>query len=169
MKKAEKTFLVDNLTRELKDSKSTTFINYQGLSTRDLASLRESIKEAGGHMLVVKNTLLKLALEKTEIPEEGLQGPTAIVIAENDEIAPLQKMAKTIAEKGLPKLKFGIFYNEILDTDKLTALSKLPSKSVLLGQLLSYLSAPTYGLITTLQGNLQSLVYLLDQKSREVS
>lgn len=159
MKRSEKTFVVDNLAAAIRDAKSVSVIDYQGLSTPELETLRQAIRQAGGKMTVVKNTLLARALGK--MAPTLAQGPTAVVLAEDDEVAPLQKVAKVIAEKEKPKLKFGIFYGEILDTEKLTALSKLPSKNVLLGRLLGSLAGPMYGLVTTLNSNLEMLVYIL--------
>lgn len=166
MKRSEKTFVIDNLAAAIRDAKSVAVIDYQGLPTRELETLRQAIRQVGGKMIVVKNTLLARALGKI-VPTQ-LQGPTAVVLAENDEVAPLQVLGKMINEKGLPKLKLGIFYDELLDADKVTALSKLPGKNVLLGRLLGYLAAPIYTLAGTLQGNLQSLVYILNTRAVEV-
>lgn len=174
MKRSEKVFLVDNLVQEIKDAKSVTVLDYQGLGTHDLDGMRQAIKEAGGHMVVVKNTLLERAIKAARGTRATrgtgdtlpLTGPTAVVFAQGDEVAPLQEVAKVIAEKEKPKLKFGIFYGEILSSEKITTLSKLPGKNTLIGQLLGNLAGPMYGLVGTLNGNLQSLVFILDQKAK---
>jgi large subunit ribosomal protein L10 len=107
-----------------------------------------------------------LKLEPTV--EEGLNGPTAVVFANSDEIAPLQLIGKTIKEMEKPELKFGLFDSKFLDAQSLTVLSKLPGKQVLYGQLVSSLSGPAYGLVGVLNANLQQLVYILEQRRQQM-
>lgn len=188
MKKAEKPFLVEDLKKRLEHAKSVVLLDYQGLTVKDSENLRRQVAEAGGKLVVAKNTLLKLALQK--VSKEGkvpkvpkafdtsdifdtfdtfLQGPTAVVFAEIDEIGPLQKLGKFILEKGLPKLKFGIFGAEIFDADRLLTLSKLPGRNVLLARLVGTIAGPSYGLAGVLNANLQKLVYILaEYKSKRV-
>jgi large subunit ribosomal protein L10 len=173
MKKSDKPLVVADLVKSINESKSVTVINYQGLPNSALGALRQSIRDAGGSFIVAKNTLVKRALEETghkldATAEEGLNGPTAVVFAQTDEIAPLQLIGKSIKESELPKLKFGVFNSEFLDADKLDTLSKLPGKNVLYGQLLSTLSGPAYGLVGTLNANLQMLVYVLSQREKQL-
>jgi len=170
MKKAEKTLFVDNLTAELTAAKSMVLINYTGLSVKSQQELKKRLKEVGARMLVVKNTLLKKASEKAKIDkevltDEVLSGQTALVVSEGDPISFIQVMGKFAKEFEVPKMKVGIVEGSFQDTDKLLRLSALPSKDVLLGQLLGSLMSPSYGLVATLNGNLHKLVYILKQKA----
>ena len=169
MKRSEKPFVVEDLAARLKDAKSVAVIDYQGLATKQLNELRTKIKAVGGVFMVAKNTLLKLAFQESGIKNQelGLVGPTAVVFAEQDEIAPLQIIGKAIKESGLPKLKFGIFDNDIVDSAKLLTLSSLPGKNVLFGQLFGTISTPAYSLVGTLNGNLQKLIYILNAKAQK--
>lgn len=188
MKKTEKPFLVEDLKKRFEDAKSVVALDYQGLTVKELNSLRNTIREAGGKLVVAKNTLLKLALQKVskegKVPKVSkafdtsdifgtfdtfLQGPTAVVFAEEDEITPLQKLGKFMAEKGLPKLKFGIFGTDVFDGDRLLALAKLPGRNVLLAMLVGTIAGPQYGLVRVLNINLQRLVYILSIKSKVTS
>lgn len=176
MKKAEKPFVVEDLTKRFEDAKSVVALDYQGLTAKELNGFRSAIQEVGGKLVVAKNTLLKLALESAKGKGQRtkaintfdtfLQGPTAVVFAEGDEIAPLQKLGKFIVDKGLPKLKFGIFGTDVFDADRLLALSKLPARNVLLGRLVATIAGPNHALIGVLGGNLQKLVYVLNTKSK---
>lgn len=174
MRQTEKAILVDDLVARLKDAKSAVLVDYQGLSVKQLNELREKISEVGGSFSVVKNTLLKLALQKAESTKQKaeikeLEGPTALVLAEEDEIAPLQVIGHSISETDLPKLKLGFFDSNIYDAEKLLALSRLPGREALLGQLLGAVAGPQYALVNTLQGNLQKLVYVLNAKAQQSS
>ena len=177
MKKAEKSQSIEKLTQQIKNSKSVAVINYQGLGMKDLEAMRSSLAEAGGSFSVVKNTLLKIAFDNAHKPskdeektvQEGLEGPTGAVFAQDDEIAPLQRLAKLIKEKGLPKLKFGLFEGKFITASEVETLSVLPGKNTLYVNLLGSLQGPAYGLVATLNANLQRLVYILDQRSRQIA
>lgn len=176
MKKAEKVSFVDNLTAELKDAKSVVLVNYSGLSVKAQQELKARLKESGGRMVVVKNTLLKRAGEAAGIDKELLtdtilQGQTALVIADEDPIAPIQVLGKFAKEfvsaAGLstPSFKVGVVDGAFQNEGDLTKLSTLPGRDVLLSQLLGTLIGPKHGLVGTLQGNLQKLIFILKTKS----
>jgi large subunit ribosomal protein L10 len=170
MLKAEKITLVDNLVAELKDAKSLVLINYTGLNVKAQQDLKKRLKEVGGRMVVVKNTLLKRAFASAKIDDEMatdeiLSGQTALVIADEDPIAPIQVLGRFAKEQELPKFKVGIVEGTFQDSESLAKLSTLPGRDALLGQVLGALILPEYGLVGVLQGNLQKLVYILKQKA----
>lgn len=173
MKKAEKVTLVEDLTKELKDAKSFVLVNYTGLNVKAQQALKAKLKEADSRMVVVKNTLLKRAIESAKLDantstDEILSGQTAIVIADNDPIAPIQALGKFAKENELPKFKVGVVEGSFQDAAGLTKLSTLPGRDALLGQVLGSLVSNLYGLVGTLQNPLQTLVYTLDQASKRV-
>jgi len=172
MNKAQKTETLTNLTRELSESKSATIVNYKGMTMTDMQALRTALSAVGGKLTVVKNTLLRLALKNTfdtfdtfnTFDTSALEGQIALIVAKDDEVAPLQALAEYLKGADKPVLKFGVFEDKLINTEDLNTLSKLPGKPTLYGQLVGSLSVPTYGLVGVLQGNLQKLVYILDAK-----
>lgn len=174
MKRAEKSIFVDNLTEELKSAKSVVLINYTGLSVKAQQELKSRLKEAGAKMIVVKNTLLKRAgaaakIDKEVLTDSVLSGQTALVIGSGDAISPLSVLGKFAKEFEVPSFKVGIIEGSFQDTEALTHLSALPGRDALLGQLLGTLTGPEYGLVGTLNANMQKLVYVLSQKSQAPS
>ena len=170
MKKAEKVTFVDNLSKELQDAKSVVLVNYSGLNVKAQQELKKRLREAGAKMVVVKNTLLKRAGESAKIDkgileDSILQGQTALIISEEDPIAPIQVLGKFAKENEVPKFKVGVIEGMFQDEASLAKLSTLPGRDALLGQLLGTLISPEYGLIGTLQGNLQKLLYILKTKA----
>lgn len=170
MKKAQKVTFVDNLTAELKDAKSVVLVNYAGLNVKAQQDLKGKLKEVGSRMVVVKNTLLKRAGEAAKIDKELLadgilQGQTALVIADDDPVAPIQVLGRFSTEFETPKFKVGVVEGAFQDETSLGKLSTLPGRDVLLGQLLGALIAPEYGLVGVLNGNLQKLIYVLKTKA----
>jgi len=178
MLKAGKITLVENLIEELKRAKSLVLVNYTGLNVKAQQELKKRLNEVDGSMVVIKNTLLKRAGEAAKldagmVKDEVLQGQTALVIARVDPIGPIQVLGKFakefVSEAGspLPKFKVGIVDGTFQDEASLSKLSMLPGRDVLLGQLLGALVSSEYGLVATLNGNLQKLVYILDQKAHQ--
>jgi len=170
MLKTQKVTLVDNLIEELKDAKSLVLVNYTGLNVKSQQELKKRLKEVGSRMVVIKNTLLKRAIESAKIDnkvatDEILSGQTALVIADEDPIAPIQILGKFAKENELPKFKVGVVDGSFQDSESLTKLSALPGRDVLLGQVLGALMSPQYGLVGTLQGNIQKLLFVLKQKA----
>lgn len=171
MKKAEKSFFIQNLTEELKGSNSWVLIDYSGLNVKAQQELKSKLKEVGARMAVVKNTLFKLAGESANAPKEILSdsvlaGPTALIISEDDPLAPLQILGKFALEHELFHLKVGVIEGSYQDKDSLIKLSKFSSKEILAGQAVGAIGAPLYGIVEALQGNLQKLIYLLNEKAK---
>lgn len=154
----------------MKNAKSVVLVNYAGLNVKAQQELKRRLKEVGGRMVVVKNTLLKRAFESAKIDskmatDEILSGQTALVIAESDPIGPIQILGKFAKDNELPKFKVGVVEGSFYDSLSLSQLSNLPSRDALLGQLLGTLMGSEYGLVGTLQGNLNKLVYILKTKA----
>ncbi|MFZ5932636.1 MAG: 50S ribosomal protein L10 [Patescibacteria group bacterium] len=171
MKKQEKVFFVENLIAELKTAKSVVLVNYAGLSVKSQQELKKRLKEVGARMLVVKNTLLKRAGEAAKIDpqiltESVLTGQTALIVAAEDPIAPLSVLGKFAREYEVPQFKVGVVEGSFQDSEALTRLSSLPGKDALLGQLLGVLVSPQLGLTSTLNANMQKLVFVLDKKAK---
>ena len=170
MKKAEKVLFVDNLTKELQDAKSVVLVNYSGLTVVAQQDLKKRLKDVGSRMLVVKNTLLKRAGEAAKIDKEiladtVLTGQTALIIADEEPIAPLSILGKFAKEFDTPKFKVGVVEGSFQNAEALIKLAALPGRDILLSQLLGVLMSPSYELVGSLSGNMQKLVYVLQTKA----
>jgi large subunit ribosomal protein L10 len=174
MKKAEKVFFVDNLKAELKDAKSVILVNYAGLAVKPQQELKSRLSEVGGKMVVIKNTLLLRAVEsagfdKKDLEGDALTGQTALIIGTDDPVAPIQVLGKFAKEFEVPKFKVGVVEGSFQNSQSLNQISNLPGRDALLSQVLGTLMGLEYGLVGTLNGNLQKLVYILDQAKNKLS
>lgn len=153
---------VKQIADKISQSKSAALIQYQGLSAGDIATLRDNIKQAGGQMEVVKNTLISRALQslKIELPEK-LTGPTSITYCLDDEIAPLKEIDKINQEKELTQFKFGIFDHKLLSVEEIKKFLTLPSKSTLFAQFVGGLKNPLQRLVYSLRYNQTRLTLVL--------
>jgi len=170
MNKQNKKDLVLSLTPKLKASNSIVFVNFAGLSVSLQQKLKLELKAIGSDMTVVKNTLIKLAGKEAGIKEEVLtdevlSGQTALILTTGDAIAPIQVIGKFAKENQVPNFKIGIVDGNIQDKNSLIKISTLPTKDVLYSQVVGSLMSPMYGLIGTLNGNMQKLVYILQTKA----
>jgi|SRR3990167_4100917 len=160
---------VESLVLKIKSAKSLIFANYHGLSASQIAELRAKIKSTSGEFLVEKNTLIKLALKanKMETPKEQLTGPTALVLAYEDEITPVKEIAQSNKSVGTPSFKFGFLEGQLLDSSQLDTLSKIPGRDQLQANLVGSISSPLYGFVNVLSANIGNLVSVLDQAAKK--
>lgn len=153
---------VGNLKDKAAKAKAVYLTDYRGLTHKQLEQLHTAVRANDGEYVVVKNSLLRLALGKSkEEMGTSYHGPMAALFAYNDEITPLKEMFKFIKTNALPKIKMGFFGDLAYNEAEVTRLAKLPSKQELYGQVVSRVSGPMYGLVYTLNGNLQKLVTVL--------
>ena len=162
-----KLFLVDDLAEKFKAAKSSALVDYQGLNAEQTAKLRRKIKEAGGFMEVIKNTLIARGLAKLGIDlDTPLEGPTAVVFANEDEIAPIKVVAETAKEFKKPEFKFGVYDGKKLSLEDLKKFVDLPPKEVLLSQIVGCLANPFSRMIGSLRSNQTRLVLVLKEISK---
>ena len=153
---------VQDVAQKFENTRSAALIQYQGLNAGDIATLRDSVKQKGGSIEVVKNSLIIRALAKIGItlPEE-LTGPTAIAFCQEDEIAPLKEIDKVNKEKEVTSFKYGIYNQKLLSLDELKNFLTLPSHSALIAQFIGGLSNPLQRLAYALRFNQTQLVMTL--------
>lgn len=149
----------------LADAKTFFVVDYQGLSAGELGALRASVREAGGRFLVAKNTLINVVLK--EQGQEGfgetLQGPTALVLIDEDPVAPAKALTDYAKDhpRELPTAKGGLLQGSQVGPDALARIAKLPSRQELLSELVGVLQAPMQQLVGVLQGPQRDLVSVI--------
>ena len=178
---------------DLKDrvakAKSVVFTDNSGLNASGQAQLREKVIAAGGEMVIAKNTLLSLAFgekipnteyripnKKLDSPHsefsiqnsEFLQGPTAVLFAYQDEVLPIKVLAEFTKANEKPIIKGGLLGNSPLSAEQVMELAKLPGKLELLVKLMQQMQAPAYGLVRTLNENIQKLAYVLQAREAKL-
>ncbi len=154
---------VEELSELLKSSCAGVIVEYSGISVEDDTKLRKELREAGVKYSVEKNTLLRFAMNNSgyEGLTDVLNGTTAIAVSENDETAAARILGKYAETHENFKLKAGFVGKEIYDADGVMALSKIPSKEVLLAQLVGSLQGP----IQKLAATLDALVTKLEEEA----
>ena len=142
---AKKQQFVEELTEKLKNAAGGVLVDYKGISVEDDTKLRKELRENGVDYFVVKNTLLKRALNAAGIEglDSALEGTTAIALS-NDDIIAAPKVLNKKAEdsKGQFSIKLGFVDGKVISKEEVEAYAKLPSKETLLSQLVFMLQSP---------------------------
>jgi large subunit ribosomal protein L10 len=162
----EKANIVADLSEKLNRSPFLLVADYQRMKVDQFGELRNRLAPAGAEVRVVKNSFLKRAMADSGMPDVGdkLTGQTAIVMGEND-VAPVAKILKLFAaEFKIAALKIGVVDKEVLSTSDVEALAELPSREILLSQLLGLLLAPATRLVRVLNEPASAFARLLKAK-----
>jgi len=160
----QKKAIVANIAEKLKSSCSGVVVSYQGINVSDDTKLRKELRESGVEYMVAKNTLLKRAAKAAEIEglDPVLEGSTAIAISENDYVAASRILCKFASDHDFFKIKSGFIDGNVIDSKEVSNLAKLPSREVLVSQVLRGLNAPISGFATVLNGTIKGLVVALN-------
>lgn len=155
--------LVQDIKDKISRAKSVVFVEYKGINVANDTELRNKMREAGCEYHVYKNRLVKLALDELNITclDGKLQGPLAVAFSYNGETDAAGILDKA-AEKTGVSMKFGLLGQAYVDDVTLKALANLPSKEVLIAQLLGLLQAPATGLCRVLNGPVEGLARCLN-------
>ena len=145
---------VKDLAEHMKGAKLILLVDYRGTTVEDDTKLRKELREANGMCKITKNNIIKRALDLNgeSALDDVLEGPTAIVIAEEDYVDPLKAIYNFSKENDFYKIKGGIVEGKIMTAEELIALAKLPSRQELLAKLAG-----------ALLGNITKLAVALDQ------
>jgi len=162
------------ITQDLKDrferSKVIIVTDYKGLNVTTINALRRKLREAEVEYKVVKNSLLVRASEDTDaaLIKEHFKGPSAVAISYSDPVSPAKVLTEFAGENKALEIKAGVMGDKVLDLGAIKALSDLPSREVLLGQVLSAMNGVPTSFARALNDNIARFLNVLtaikDQK-----
>ncbi len=170
MKKEDKKLIAKNLKERFEKSKVVIATDYKGLNVMAMNDLRRKLREADIEYKVVKNTLLIRASEDTDVAQmkEHFVGPSAIAISYDDPVAPAKVLTDFAKENKKLEIKAGVMGDKMLDVAAIKSLASLPSREVLLGQVLSAMNGVPTAFVRALNGVVGNFMNVLtaikDQK-----
>lgn len=160
----------EKLTEEFKAAKGVVFVDYKGLTVKNVTTLRRQARAADVSYVVAKKTLVELAAKNAgyEIPMSTLAGNIAVAFGHSDEVAAARTMAEMSKTAEALKIVGGMLEGKLISAAEVKALAALPTRQQLLGQLAGVLNGPLTGLVGALAGIPRGLVTALhaleDQK-----
>ncbi len=138
MNRKEKELIISDLSKKIEGYKAVVLTHYRGLNVEQINRLRKRLREEKVDYHVIKNTLMRLASKGTDLEKlnDYFEGPTAIAISYGDPIL----LAKVLSEftKTQPSLeiKVGLIEGRVSPPEEVKALATMPSREVLLAQIL---------------------------------
>ena len=172
MNREEKASIVQELSDKFAKAKIAIVTDYRGLTVTELEDLRVALRKSDSEVRVAKNTLLRRAIEGTpfEPLNEYFKGTSALTVSYTDPVGPAKALVDFAKDHEQLQIRSAVMDGKILNLEDLTALAKLPSKEILLSQLLSVMQAVPTGFVRVLNAVPQKLVYALqavkDQKEQ---
>jgi large subunit ribosomal protein L10 len=168
MNREQKAAAVEEVATQIQESEAVFAVDYRGISVPQAAELRVKLNEAGARFRVVKNTLTQLSADKAGAAslKELLEGPTAFTFVDADggDVALAAKaLAQFRRETELLDFKGGVMGGEPISAEQITALSRLPARDVLHGQLVGMIASPITGLVRGLNALIAGLAIQLQQ------
>ena len=167
MNRDQKAAAIEEVATQIQESEAVFAVDYRGISVPQAADLRTRLTDAGARFRVVKNTLTQRAADQAGVEslKEYLEGPTAFtfVVGDGDVALAAKALATFRRETDLLSFKGGIMGGDPLTAEQLEALSRLPARDVLHGQLVGMIASPITGLVRTLNALIAGLAIQLGQ------
>lgn len=163
--RAEKKDMVKELVAEIKNANPLVFTKYAGIKVNNMTELRSRLTQVNAKYRIIQNRLFKKAMEDigiTNVPLE-IKGPFAVAYGGKDVVEVVRTLINyTKDNPDIIVIKGGLIDNNYLDSSNIEVLSKLPSKEVLIGRLVSQIGAPLTRFAMVMQGSIQKLLCALD-------
>ncbi|WP_425449465.1 50S ribosomal protein L10 [Dethiothermospora halolimnae] len=156
--------IVEEIKDKINNSQSVVLVDYRGLNVEEVTELRNKYRESGVDYKVYKNTLMRFAFKDAGLEEfnEFLTGPNALAFGNEDAVAPAKVTHEFSKEHEALEIKAGIVEGKVVALDQVKSLAELPSREVLIAQVLGGLNGPISGFANVLQGNIRNLAYALN-------
>ena len=164
-RKEQKAEQVELLTEKLKKAKVAVLTDYRGLTVGQMQELRGKLRSGHVEYRVIKNTLARRAAEAAGYPalESELKGPVAIAFGYDDLSLPPRLINEFVRTTRLKvEVVGGLVEGRVVSRDQIKQLADLPSRDVLLAQLLGALQSPVAQLVGIMQTPVQQLVGALN-------
>lgn len=174
MNREQKSKRVDELKERLDRSGLMVLTDFTGLGVEEMTTLRARLKAAGGEYYVSKNTLIRLAVKDTPAESLGeyLVGPNGMALSYDDVAALAKALDEFAKESKKLEIKAGLLDGEPIDKEAVKRLAGLPSREVLLAQLLGALNAVPTGFVSVLAAvprNLLGVLKAIEEQKSEAA
>lgn len=161
--------LVDQVTEGVDKNKNVFIFTYSNVSSFQIGELRKKMKQAGADVYVSKNAIAQIALKnlKHDVLAERIKGQTAFVWTSADSAQISKILVGFAKECEQVKLQGGLLEGKILEQNDIKKLSDLPSREVLLAQLLGTIQAPVTRIMFCMNAKSRDLLSILKQYSEK--
>ncbi|WP_420461795.1 50S ribosomal protein L10 [Candidatus Palauibacter sp.] len=170
MRLEEKQRITRELSQQLEENGTIYLTDFTGLNVKAVTELRARLREQGLTYRVVKNTLMKRALEDVDLPDlrSHLEGPTGLVFSESDPVVPariLKEFAK--AHEDRPVVKIGVIDRVEATPEDVGRMADIPPREVLLGGIAGGLTASVGGIAGALGALIRDIADMIEQVAKK--
>ena len=165
MNREQKAAAIAEIVAQIKESDAVFAVDFRGISVPQAADVRTRLRDADASFRVVKNTLTERAADEAgaEALKPLLEGPTALTFVRGDAAMAAKAIATFNRETQLLTFKGGLLEGDALDAEQILAISRLPSREVLYGQLVGIVASPITGLARGLNALLSGVAIALNE------
>lgn len=164
--RAKKEQLLKQYTENLEKSSAMFLTNYQGVSVNELTGLRRKIRAVDGSYTIIKNTLVKKALNEAGLEDHSvetlLEGPVGVSFCYGDPPPVAKALVEFADDVEAFEIKGGLLNDVFLNEEAVENLAELPPLEVIRAQLLGVISAPVSQLVGVVAGSVRQIVNVLD-------
>src|SRR4051812_18802316 len=165
MNREQKAAAIAEIAAQIRDSGAVFAVDFRGISVPQAADVRTRLRDADASFRVVKNTLTERAADEAgaESLKPLLEGPTALTFVRGDAALAAKAIATFNRETQLLTFKGGLLEGDALDAEQILAISRLPTRDVLYGQLVGMVAAPITGLARGLNALVSGVAIALNE------
>ena len=165
MNREQKAAAIAEIVAQIRESDAVFAVDFRGISVPQAADVRTRLRDADASFRVVKNTLTERAADEAgaEALKPLLEGPTALTFVRGDAAMAAKAIATFNRETQLLTFKGGLLDGDALDAEQMVAISRLPSRDVLYGQLVGVVASPITGLARGLNALLSGVAIALNE------
>jgi len=176
MSKKQKEQEVLEIKEKLDKASSLYFTDFSGLTVAQTNELRDEFFNAKVDYKVIKNTLIKKALESSKEGKfssqaskliENLKGPTGVIFAYEDPVSPAKIIKKFFDKIEKPKLKIALIENVTYDSSRLVELASLPTKPEIISSIIGCLHAPISGIVNAINAVIGDLASVIEEVAKK--
>ena len=170
MKRDKKEQIVQEVAEKINRSQGIYLTEFQGLSVAKMSELRNEFRKAGVEYRVVKNTLIKKALQDLDGADKlapGLKSTTAVAFGFDDPVAPAKVIRKFGKANEALKFKMAAIDGVVFGPDQLQLLSEMLSKKENVGRAAGVINNVISSVPMVVNAVMRNLVYALDQVARQ--
>ncbi len=176
MNKKQKEQTVQEIKEKLDKASSLYFTDFSGLTVAETNELRDEFYNAKLEYKVLKNTLIKKALESAKDGKfsgqaenliKNLKGPTGVIFAFDDPVSPAKIIKKFYEKIERPKLKIALIESIAYDSSKLNELASLPSKPEIISSIIGSLHSPISGIVNAINAVIRDLASVIEEVAKK--
>ncbi len=170
MKRPEKEKIVEQVAEKMKRASAIYLTEFQGMTVEQAQNLRNELRKSGIEYKVVKNTLIKKAIERAQLSDKlfvALKNTTGIAFGYDDPIAPAKILKKFTEENEKLKFKAASVEGQVFDHTQLAMIATMTNKAENIGKAAGVISQTIASVPMTINAVIRNLVSVLDQIAKQ--